>query len=65
MSPALSGVTILLWSSNLVYSYSPYYSLYISQGNNRENLLDNQDLLKLVIISFILIIFVLDSSVIM
>ena len=37
------------------HSYSPYSSLYISQGAGKENLLYNQNLLLLVIILSILV----------
>ena len=40
-------------------------SLYNSSGIDKENLFDNQELPKLVIISFILITFTYDSSVIL
>ena len=40
-------------------------SLYNSSGTDKENLFDNQELPKLVIISFILITFTYDSSVIL
>ena len=43
------------------YSYSPHCSLYISYGTDKENLFDNQELLKLVIISFILVTSTFDS----
>ena len=43
------------------YSYSPHWSLYISYGTDKENLFDNQELLKLVIISFILVTSTCDS----
>ena len=33
--------------------YSPYCSLYISYDTNKENLFNNQELLWLVIVSFI------------
>ena len=47
------------------YQYSPHCSHYISCSNDKENLCDNQELLKLVIISIILITFILDSRVIL
>ena len=37
------------------YTYSPYCSLYISQGADKENLFHNQQFLKLKIISFTLV----------
>ena len=40
-------------------------SLYNSSGTDKENLFDNQELPKVVIISFILITFTYDSSVIL
>ena len=46
------------------YSYSPHWSPYISFVTDKENLLDNQELPKLVIISFILTTFTFDSRVI-
>ena len=49
-----------------VYSQycSIYISLYISYGANKENLFNNQELLWLVIISFILLTLMRDSRVI-
>ena len=47
------------------YPYSPYYSLYISQGADKENLFNNQQLLQSVIISFILMTLMCDSRVIL
>ena len=41
-------------------SYSPHYSLYFPYGTDEENLFDNQKLLKLLIISFILMTFAFD-----
>ena len=46
------------------YSCSPYCSLYISLGADMENLFSNQKLLLLLIITFILVTFILDSGVI-
>ena len=40
-------------------------SFYISSGTDKENLFDNQELPKLVIISFILMTFTYDSRVIL
>ena len=42
--------------------YSPYCSLNIFQGTDKENLCNNQELLKLVIISFILLIIKFDPE---
>ena len=42
--------------------YSPYCSLNIFQGIDKENLCNNQELLKLVIISFILLIIKFDPG---
>lgn len=42
------------------YLYSPHFSLYISYSADRENLFDDQELPKLVIISFILMTFTFD-----
>ena len=42
--------------------YSPYCSLNIFQGTDKENLFNNQELLKLVIISFILLIIKFDPG---
>ena len=41
-------------------AYSPYCSLYISQGADKENLCNNQKLLQLVIISCILMTLMFD-----
>ena len=46
------------------YLCSPYCSLYISSGADMENLFSNQKLLLLLIITFILVTFMLDSGVI-
>ena len=43
-------------------TYSPYCSLNIFQGTDKENLFNNQELLKLVIISFILLIIKFDPG---
>ena len=43
------------------YSYSPHCSLYIPYDTDKENLFDNQELLKLVIVSFILVTSTFDS----
>ena len=42
-------------------SYSPYCPICISYGTEKENLFDNQGLLKLMIISFIFMNFIFDS----
>ena len=42
------------------YAYSPYLSLDISTGSDKENLFSNQQLLQLVIISFILMTLMFD-----
>lgn len=46
-------------------AYSPYKSLYISYGTEKENMINNQQLLLLVIISFTLVTFVFDLGVIL
>ena len=46
-------------------AYSPYCSLYIFQGANKENVSLNQELLELVIISFILVTLMFDLGVIL
>ena len=46
-------------------AYSPYCSLYIFQGANKENVSHNQELLELVIISFILVTLMFDLGVIL
>ena len=46
-------------------AYSPYCSLYIFQGANKENVSHNQELLELVIISFILVTVMFDLGVIL
>ena len=43
------------------YSYSPHCSLYIPYDTDKENLFDDHELLKLVIISFILVTSTFDS----
>lgn len=40
-----------------VQSYSPHCSIYTSYGTGKENLFDNQELLKLLTIFFILMTF--------
>ena len=50
-----------LFPPQYLHSYSPQCSLYISYGSDKENLFDSQELLKLVIIFYILIIFKFDS----
>ena len=47
---------------NVNYAYSPYCSLYISKGADKENLSNNQEL---VIISFILMTLMFHSGVIL
>ena len=49
---------------NTQFAYSPYCSLYIFQDADKENLLNNQELLQKVIISFILMTSICDSEVI-
>ena len=51
-----------LYSLQHLYAYSPHCSLYIFQGANKENLVNNQGVLKLVIISCILMTFNFDSG---
>ena len=46
-------------------AYSPYCSLYIFQGAYKENVSHNQELLELVIISFILVTLMFDLGVIL
>ena len=43
--------------------YTPDFSLYIPYGTDKENFINNQELLKLVIISFILMTLMFDSRV--
>ena len=45
------------------FIHSPYWSLYISQGVEKENLFDNQELFTSAIISYILKTFTFDSRV--
>ena len=47
------------------YEFSPYCSSYISEGTDRENLFNNQKLLKLAIICSILVTRHCDSGVIL
>ena len=47
------------------YEYSPYRSLYIFFGADEENLINNQELLYLVHISFILTTLMFDLGIIM
>ena len=47
------------------YLYSPYCSLYIFFDTDKENLLDNQELLKLVITLFLLVMVTLDSGLLL
>ena len=46
-------------------AYSPYCSLYISLCASKENLFNNQEVLQLIIISFILVTLMFDSGVIL
>ena len=46
------------------YLYSPYCSLYIFFGTDK-NLLDNQELLKLIITLFLLVMVTLDSGLLL
>ena len=46
-------------------SYSPHCSLHNSSNTDKENLIDNQELPKLMIIAFILTTFTFDSRVIL
>ena len=46
------------------YAYSPYWSLFISYGADKENLFNNQELPKLLIISFMLVTLMCDLGVI-
>ena len=48
-----------------MHNYSPHCSLYISQGADQENLFNNQKLLSLMIILFILITLTCDLVVIL
>ena len=50
-----------LFPPQYLHSYSPQCFLYISHGSDKENLFDSQELLKLVIIFYILITFKFDS----
>ena len=45
--------------------YSPYCSLNISYADGRENLFYDQELLQLVVISFLLMTLMFDSGIIM
>ena len=45
--------------------YTPYYSLYISLGADKENLINNLELLSMVIISYILMTLLFDSELIL
>ena len=47
------------------YAYSLYFSLYISYIAKKENLFNNQELLGLVIFSFILVTLLCDLGVIL
>ena len=46
-------------------AYSPYYSPYISEGADKENLFESQEPLKLATVWFILIIIIVDLVVIL
>ena len=59
MAPTKSNGKVLTLTLHQ-YAYSPYCSLYISLGANKENLSNNQELLYLVIISFILMTLMFD-----
>ena len=54
----------MLNTLTLIVMFSTLFSLY-SLGTDKENLFDNLELLKVVIISFILITFLFDSRVIL
>ena len=54
-----------LFTPNIDIDILHTVSFYNSSGTDKENLFDNQELPKLVIISFILITFTYDSSVIL
>ena len=60
-------ITWFLWSFTPQYqnTYSPYCSLYISLCASKENLFNNQEVLQLIIISFILMTLMCDSGVIL
>ena len=45
--------------------YTPYSSLYISLGADKENLINNLELLSMVIISYILMTLLFDSELIL
>ena len=62
ISLCLSCLT--LYTLTLVFIFSTLISLH-SFGNDKENLLDNQELLKLVIISIILVTFTFSSRVVL
>ena len=50
----MSGQVAINFEFDWWYIFSPYCSLYICYSTDEENLLNNQEPLKLVIISFIL-----------
>ena len=49
----------------IAYVYSPYPILYISYGADKENLFNNQELLQLLVIYFILVTLMCDLWVIL
>ena len=57
----LYGV-LTLYTLRSVFIF-PILFLYISYGNDKENLFDDQELLELVIISYVLITFIFNSWV--
>ena len=63
--PPAPSAFLTLYTLRHWYSYSPHCSLYIPYDTDKENLFDNQELLKLVIISFILVTSTFDSWVIL
>ena len=63
--PPAPSAFLTLYTLRHWYSYSPHCSLYIPYDTDKENLFDNQELLKLVIISFILVTSTFNSWVIL
>ena len=58
--------SIQCWLNPLYqYANSPYCSLYLSHGSYKENLSNNQEFLKFVITSFILMTLMNDSAMIL
>ena len=55
-----TSLTFYIWHQ---YANSPYCSIFISSGAYQENLFDKSKLLKLVIISYILLICTIDFKV--